>query len=280
MVLDFRNDRPLSASRFLAAALSTLAMIMVPGLVHAQAAAPAADAAAAQFEVAAIKPSRRGNADYGWHVYADRITVENYTMRKLIMIAYDLSLESQIRGGPKWLDHQAYDIVAKIDDAEAKKMQSMSSEQKVRVSREMLQSLLADRFQLKMSESEMRLPVYALVISASGARLQEARAGETFHVNGVRGRVEATATSMPHLAHLLGGFPESRDRPVLNQTGLKGNYDFRLNWTRDDGQGIPSDAKYPGLFTALKEQLGLELKPEKAPVRVVVVESACEPTLD
>jgi uncharacterized protein (TIGR03435 family) len=67
------------------------------------------------------------------------------------------------------------------------------------------------------------------------------------------------------------------DRVVVDRTGLSGEYDFKLDWTEDSGQGVPSDAPLPGLFTALREQLGLELKPDKAPVEVVIVETASEP---
>jgi uncharacterized protein (TIGR03435 family) len=67
---------------------------------------------------------------------------------------------------------------------------------------------------------------------------------------------------------------------VLNRTGLTGEYDFKMDWTRDRGNGIPPDAPYPGLFTALEEQLGLKLKSQKGDVSVVVVDAASEPAFD
>jgi uncharacterized protein (TIGR03435 family) len=90
----------------------------------------------------------------------------------------------------------------------------------------------------------------------------------------------ASAVSMDDLADDLTGMPESGDRVVLNLTGLSGEYDFMLNWGEDRGEGVPADATYPGLFTALQEQLGLKLESQKGSVDVIVVEAATEPVLD
>ena len=89
----------------------------------------------------------------------------------------------------------------------------------------------------------------------------------------------AIAISMGGLADWFVYAPEC-DRVVVDRTGLTGEYDFKLDWAQDNGQGVPPDAQYPGLFTALREQLGLELKPDKAPVDVIVVKGAQEPELD
>lgn len=145
----------------------------------------------------------------------------------------------------------------------------------------MLQSLLADRFGLKVSRGERTIPVYALVIAKSGLKLTPAAANETDHgISGNSAHMTATATSMDALADDLTTMPESDNRVVVNRTGLTTDYDFKLDWTRDRGNGIPEDAKYPGFFTALREQLGLELKPGTGLVSVVVVEAAVEPALD
>jgi uncharacterized protein (TIGR03435 family) len=70
------------------------------------------------------------------------------------------------------------------------------------------------------------------------------------------------------------------DRLVLDRTGLMGDYDLKLDWTEDNRKGVPADGQYPGLFTALQEQLGLKLEPQRGPVAVVVVEMASEPVPD
>ena len=77
------------------------------------------------------------------------------------------------------------------------------------------------------------------------------------------------------------------DRPVVDRTGLQGRFDFTLNWTPDESQfrrmGIqvpppPADAKLPGLFTAIQEQLGLRLESVNAPVEVIVIDRVERPS--
>jgi uncharacterized protein (TIGR03435 family) len=79
------------------------------------------------------------------------------------------------------------------------------------------------------------------------------------------------------------------DRPVVDRTGLAGKYDFVLNWTPDDSQfrsmgavvpPPPDNAKVPGLFTAIEEQLGLRFESTRAPVQVLVIDRVEKPTPD
>jgi uncharacterized protein (TIGR03435 family) len=66
------------------------------------------------------------------------------------------------------------------------------------------------------------------------------------------------------------------DRPVVDQTGLKGRYDFKLQWTVDDAQTSAPDAP-PGLFTAIQDQIGLKLERAKAPADMLVIDKAERP---
>lgn len=257
--------------------------LLMPGLyTNAQAGGTkAGDAALPRLEVAAIKPAKSGDNDTSWSQRGDRVSIENYTLRRLIRTAYGLKSDSQVVGGPKWTNHKTFDILAKIDDVEAKKMQEMTWRERAREGNRMVQQLLADRFRLKASEGKRILPIYALVVTKSGVKFKlTAQKTGGYHLSVTNGHMTATATSMETLARYLTGVPATGNRVVLDRTGMKGEYDFKMNWTRDEGQGVPPDAVYPGLFTALKEQLGLELKPEKAPVTVVIVESAREPEMD
>ena len=90
----------------------------------------------------------------------------------------------------------------------------------------------------------------------------------------------AIATSMDDMAQGLTRMREVGDRIVFNQTSLLGTYDFDLNWTPDRGAGVPEQAVYPGLFTALQEQLGLKLRPGKGDVPVLEVLGAELPHFD
>ncbi len=94
------------------------------------------------------------------------------------------------------------------------------------------------------------------------------------------GNLTAKAISMDKFADYLTEWTESGDRVVQNHTQLNGDFDFTLNWTQDRGSGIPAEAPLPGLFTAIQQQLGLILKPDKSAVTVVVIESASLPQLD
>lgn len=246
-----------------------------------QMSATAAQAEMPSFEVASIKPSKPDDTNLDWDDFPGRIAIENYTLRQIIKVAYGLKSESQVLGGPKWIDSQHFDIAAKADDAETAKMQNMDREQWVTERSLMLQSLLADRFQLQISRRERDLPLYALVITKTGIKFVPSESTEKNHGLSVHNtRLTATGISMDSFADYLTGLPESGSRVVINQTGLTGDYNFKLNWTRDHGNGVPLDAPYPGLFTALEDQLGLKIESQKGSVPVVIVGSAVEPALD
>jgi uncharacterized protein (TIGR03435 family) len=185
-----------------------------------------------------------------------------------------------VLAGPKWIDTARFDIVAKADDAETAKMQKMSDADWVKARNRMLQSLLAERFQLKLHRETRVLPIYALVVVKSGIKFKPAKPGEDGDLSGWGGHLEATAKTMDAFADYLNGVRELADRMVLNRTSLTATYDFELDWSRDRGDGGAQDSEFPGLYTALEEQLGLKLEPEKATTEVIIVESASEPALE
>ncbi|HEY2472179.1 MAG TPA: TIGR03435 family protein [Terracidiphilus sp.] len=246
-----------------------------------QIAAEKAEKTSPAFEVAAIKANKGDSGGHDVDMSADRLLVSNYTLKQLIRLAYDLKSDAQISGGPEWMDKQAFDISAKIDDAEMGKMQQMKRDERRRENSLLLQSLLAERFQLRTHEVQQVMPVYALVVVKSGPKLTASKSpGQGYHVSTHNSHMVASATSMDVFADQLTRMPESGERVVRNRTGLAGDYDFKLDWSPDFGSGAPADATDPGLFTALQEQLGLKLEPQKGAVNVVIVDSAAKPTLD
>jgi uncharacterized protein (TIGR03435 family) len=233
------------------------------------------------FEVASIKPSKPDDQDRGWHSGGDRIAIENYSLRDLVVSAYGLRSNSQVLGGPDWLAKEHFDISAKGDDVEVVRLRSMTGRDKHKEWNLMMQSLLADRFGLKVSQGQKKIPVYVLVVAKSGIKLTPAAANNDKHNLSVHNTdMFAAGVSMETLADYLTQMHECDDRVVVDRTGLSGDYDFKLDWTRDRGDGVPSDARYPGIFTALREQLGLELKRDEAPVDVVIVDAAKKPDFD
>ena len=241
-----------------------------------------------QFEVVAIKQSPPDQSGSSWSGRSDRITIQNYTLRHLIRVAYNLKSDTQILGGPVWIDKTHFDIAAKLEDADAASLYKLPYTESHPQLLAMLRSLLADRFQLKLKQDQRTQQVYSLEVAKSGAKItplaepkDKAEAKNRSHGTNVRnGHLVAQAISMNSFADYLTEFTESSDRIVVNHTGLAGEFDFALDWTRDYGSGIPADAQLPGLFTALQEQLGLTLKSDKAPVPVVIVESASLPQFD
>jgi bla regulator protein blaR1 len=206
----------------------------------------------------------------------------------LIESAYNLpvSFGKQILGGPDWLwdNDTQYEIQAKIEDSLYAAIQKMTPAQQREQVNLMEQSLLADRFKLKMHFETRELPVYALVVAKGGPKLTAAKEGEAhrfFNVDNPQGgEMTANAVTLDQFSHspLL----RTGGRLVVDQTGLKGAYNFTLKWRSEQsvaasaGQEDKDDA--PSLFTALQEQLGLRLVPSKAPVEVIVIDHIERPS--
>lgn len=270
----------MAISRWPLPGLLVCGMLVAPHLGAQQARTIATAAPPPSFEVASVRPSRPDSRNLDWDDSPGRVSISGYSLRRLIRAAYGLKSNAQVLGGPKWIDSERFDIVAKADDAETAKMQKMKGEDAERERNLMLQSLLAERFQLKVSRGTRALPAYGLVVAKSRIKLKPAMPDEGGDLSGWGGHLEATAITMDAFADYLNGMRELSDRVVLNRTSLTAAYDFNLDWSRDRGDGGSQDSEFPGLYTALEEQLGLKLEPEKAPIQVVVVEAASEPAVD
>jgi uncharacterized protein (TIGR03435 family) len=270
----------MAISRWIIPGFLALGMLGAAATLTQQAPPAATPGPQPSFEVASIRPSRPEVRNLDWDDSPGRLTISGYNLRQLIRVAYGLKSNAQVLGGPKWIDSERFDIVAKADDAETAKMQKMSDTDWVAERSLMLQALLAERFQLKLSLDTRMLPAYALVVLKSGVKVKPAKSGEDGDLSGWGGHLEATATTMDAFADYLNGVRELADRVVLNRTNLTAAYDFNLDWSRDRGDGGSQDFEFPGLYTALEDQLGLKLEPEKAPIEVVIVESAARPLAD
>jgi uncharacterized protein (TIGR03435 family) len=197
----------------------------------------------------------------------------------LIAAAYNLPVgsESRLIRGPEWLQQNVdqYEIEAKIPDSLFAAMQKMTPAQQREQVSLMEQSLLADRFKLQVHFEKTEMPVYALVVAKGGTKLTPAPAGETSSLTSLSNQMGMAMTAKSVAIDQLALSPfltGAAGRLVVDQTELKGAYDFTLVWKPEtaavsDG---PSDA--PSLFTAIQEQLGLRLVPSKAPVEVIVID--------
>jgi uncharacterized protein (TIGR03435 family) len=201
-----------------------------------------------------------------------------------------------IDGEPRWASLEKFDVDAKIPDAETEAIQKLQPSQRLEQYRLMVQSLLKDRFGLITSTQIKQLPVYALVVAKNGPKPTVVEdSGQ--HIPGLsggsKGELHASSVSMALFADWISGNPDIDGRAVVDQTGLKGSYDFTLTWTRTGGgvnsssasstsqpvpSAIPTDQVGPSIFTALQEQLGLKLEPAKGPVQVVVIDRLEKPS--
>ncbi len=154
------------------------------------------------FEVASIRPSRPDSRNLDWDDSPGRVTISGYNLRQLIRVAYGLKSNAQVLGGPKWIGSERFDIVAKADDAETAKMQKLSDADWGKERSLMLQSLLADRFKLKVSQNSRVLPAYALMVFKSRIKLKSAKPGEDGDLSGWGGHLEATAITHGRVCRL------------------------------------------------------------------------------
>jgi len=243
------------------------------------------------FEVASVKPSDPNSEGIDFQIFPGKLTMKNATPRALIQFAYKLKSENQITDGPAWLDSKHYDIDAKENDAQIAELSKLSNADRADQLCLMLQSLLAERFNLKVSPQTKELPVYALVIAKGGPKITptpkpvagEKPHGQMIHMNG-RGELTATDVPVSLLADVLSRQPETEGRVVVDKSGLTGNYSWTLKWTPESpggpANGAPVDEAAPSFFTAIQEQLGLKLESQKAPVAVLSVERMDLPSVN
>ena len=287
--------------------LTTLATLTAFGQATApssRTAAPDSPKARLEFEVASIRPSppaTQGQVQVGLHVDGAMIRINYLNLKDYIAMAYQMKLYQVI--GPEWLasDAERFDISAKLPEKSNRSQVD-----------QMLRSLLQDRFQLKTHTESKEFPVYALVLGKSALQLKEsppdnvdADAGQVNVAaggsrNGVsvnlgngssfgfsNNQLEARKLTMLSFADTLSRF---MDRPVVDMTGLTGNYDFTLKLTEEDyqamlirsavaaGVNLPpqalrvlDNASDESLFSAVESQ-GLKLERRKEPLPVLVVD--------
>jgi uncharacterized protein (TIGR03435 family) len=307
----------------------TILLTWLGSLLQAQSAANAKPAEARlEFEVASVKPAVMpnggairfgprggpGNGDPG------RVTYTLSTIRDLMVAAYSVK-RYQVSGGPNWLDSERFDIAAKVPEGATK--------EQVKV---MLQNLLADRFKLTIHRETKEVPIYALIVGAKGPKLkdstvtEEAATPPALPPGPVRMPLKIGPDGCPEAPPLIGGragnfmmitpngecmisngqgtdalasqLSNRFERPVIDETGLKGKYDLKLRYDplsvpggrvgpimMKDGPGpgpaggdpanriVPDGDPPPTIFVALQEQLGLKLEARKGPVELLVIDS-------
>jgi uncharacterized protein (TIGR03435 family) len=271
--------------------------------------------ARAQFEVASIKLSLPGCEDplarrTRENSSPGRLSVDWQTVRNLIQQAYDFYANGRrlpvlppnfrtdpIEGGPAWINSDSYTIEAKAEGAQRREVMEGP----------MLQALLENRFMLKLHCEIRQVPVYILTVARGGLKMQRVEEGSCTPLDmdkvfaprapgeqrpnfcgsggigrrGSNGMVETRANSLENFARMLGS---AVDRPVVDQTGITGLFNFHLEFAPDEATPrfpLPSPDNPPGgqsIFTAIQQQLGLKLESTKGPVEVLVIDHVERPS--
>ena len=265
----------------------------------------ASEAPSLSFDVVSIRPFRTPSGMTVCTFMPGRLACNNAKVRWVILRAYYV-LDIQLSGGPSWISSDRYDIDAKESDELSAELEKLPRNQRREKQALLLQSMLADRFHLKVHRETKQLPVYALVVAKNGPKLkatniQSADPGET----GPDGRSLAESCTIRGtsgggnlyqgctVAVLTSYLPLSLGRFVLDRTGLKGRYDFTLDYSDQNsaevssgpaGSGtasngpLPPDESGPSIFAAVQEQLGLKLEPTKGPVDMIIIDHIERPT--
>ncbi len=231
------------------------------------------------FEVATIKLSRPDEHGPRFWFEQRRFSVIHTSVSNLVKFAYGLQ-QRQLASVPDWVTSENYDISAEPDGEGEPSFKQWQS---------MVKKLMADRFQLKFHYEKRELAVYTLTVGKTGPKMAKSQSDPSASMGlgfGPPGSFGATNATMADFAGAMG--QAVLDRPVVDQTGLTGRFDFRLTWTPDElragavgGDRPPTTESAdtpPDLFTAIREELGLKLESTKAPVDVLVIDHVERPS--
>ncbi|HEX4347372.1 MAG TPA: TIGR03435 family protein [Vicinamibacterales bacterium] len=242
---------------------------------------PMAADAKPEFAAATIKTPAPGTQGKGFRIRPGQFETINTSLSDIMTFVYGLHAR-QIVNGPAWMETEFYNITGKPDG----EGQPSPDQWK-----EMLKKLLADRFKLKFHTEKRELAVYSLVVARTGPKLTKSQ-GNPDGPGGLifqgLGKLPAQNSTMTEFANVMQA--AVLDRPVVDNTGITGRWDFTLNWTPDESQfrglGVnvpaPKDdpSAPPDLFTAIQQQAGLRFESTRAPVDVIVIDTVDHPTSD
>jgi uncharacterized protein (TIGR03435 family) len=234
--------------------------------------------AGSSFDAVSIKANRSGEPGGSSRAQPGRYVGVNVTLMRLIRLAYRPIEEFE--GGPEWKDADRFDVEA-VTSVNGSQPQMLA----------MLRTLLTERFKLRAHTETRILPVYALQVDRADGRLgpsltrvadacptpaARSESGDT--ASPIRcgftlgdGVLKGTGTLANIASELL-----PAGRHAIDRTGLAGVYSLELRWSPDSATAPPPDAP-PGMFTAVREQLGLRLQATTAPLDVLVIDSAERP---
>jgi uncharacterized protein (TIGR03435 family) len=231
------------------------------------------------FEVATIKPTGEDLVGAAYGMQGRIFSTRNTSLTYLLAYSNDMQ-QNQIIGAPAWANTDKFDIKAEPDTPGQPNHQQLNS---------MVQKLLADRFKLTFHHEKKELPAYVLVLEGTTPKIAKSddnsAASPGFSGHGF-GNIVVTNSTITDFVHMLQVLV--LDRPVIDQTGLTGRYNFTLTWTPDDSQYFRTGMKSvqpsatadtpPDLFTAITQQMGMKLRAAKLPIDVLVIDHVEKPS--
>jgi uncharacterized protein (TIGR03435 family) len=225
------------------------------------------------FEAASIRPVPEGaGVPIDLRFFQERFVATNVTLSQLIEQAYGIE-SREVVGGPDWVRVERFNVTAtagKSVDRDRMKL--------------MLQALLAERFHLQIARETHTGTVYTLTARSVRNLNPPAKPSERSFIS--HAREDGNGFLSYHydghnatMAALAQSLSQQLRAPVVDQTNLTGNYDFRINWTYDSAfGGLEPDPNVPTIFTALENQVGLRLVAGKGPIPVYAIKQVTKPS--
>ena len=249
------------------AAIIAAAVMLMPSALSGQ-----STPSSPSFDVASIKLHADPPRVIDISTSGSRLTAKAETVLGLIVYAYDLKGNYQVARNPVLLafGDKMYDIEAEVDASRSPTKAEF---------RQMLQSLMADRFKLQLHHERREMQVYALQVGKDGPKFKQSAPEAKFsgHI-GVNGRNQTVTLTDATMDEIVEDIHIFTDRPVVDQTGLTGTYDIKFEATPDFRLGTNPDPHDISILTALPEQTGLKLQSEKDMLDVVVVDHVAAPS--
>lgn len=304
--LNFGKKLLLTTLGVAAIALPIVFGLARPAQSSAQNVTPNPAALTAGYQQVSVTPGETGNGIIQTRILfkPDGLMTKNLTLQELLKLAYGVQA-SQISGGPDWLTTARFNIETKMDDATVAELKKLSPEQQKMERDLMFQNLLADQFKVALHRESRLLPGYALVIAKNGPKVQPAKTGDTYP-NGIKGLdglpagphkfdfgPEGVIVQALPMSFVSSNLATHLGQPVVDQTGLTGDYDFTMKFPprtetaaqshEQTGAKITTmpvssiSAHNAALIAAVEEQLGLRLEQQTVPLPVLVIDRAEKP---
>jgi uncharacterized protein (TIGR03435 family) len=234
------------------------------------------------FAVTSVKPYVGDPKPFSVSFDGGRAEMGRITVADMLRFCYGLTTDDQIVHLPDWAKNDRWDIKATEEEDISNKLEHSPLDQRIALMHSLILELLHDRFSLHESQTTRVLPAYELTVAKSGLKAKPADAViKGFHgLDGGNGHVTANGAPMSLLVMRMSVMPEVQGHPIVDHTGLKGEFSWKLNWTPELAAPNAEASDLPGLFEALKQQLGLQLVPARTAVPAVQIDSISRPTSD